>query len=296
MNEIILPNELTLPEIEERLDQEFETFLSSARTTVEAAWRGGGLLLQAKGRLPHGEFTPWIMARTRLSPRSARVWMRINLEVPETAVTAVKSIQGCLKLLTTTNKEVPDYSARDAKLLARAAELPKKTYHIILADPPWRYDHAPAGDPGRAIEANYPTMTMEELCNLNVAEIAAPDCLLYLWVTTPKLVEGMQLLEEWGFAYRTSLVWVKYEIGTGYHARSQHELMLIGLRGHMPPPAPELRKTSVIFAGRQEHSKKPDELCERIEAAYPAFNKIELFSREPRNGWDSWGFEAVHAA
>jgi N6-adenosine-specific RNA methylase IME4 len=293
MNDIILPNELTLQEVAEKANEQHSIFMSSARTTVIAAWTCGGYLLLAKSKTTQGSFLEWLRDNFNGGERSAQNYMRIHAKVPESALSAEKGISSCLKLLSTTHKENIDYSERDAKLISRGTALPNKRYNIIIADPPWRYEHAPAGDPGRAIEAHYPTMSMEELADMQILDIAAPDCLLYLWATTPKLAEAMWLIKEWGFVYTTNLVWVKDKIGTGYHARGQHELILIAKLGGMPPPAPELRRSSVIFADRESHSEKPTELYERIEEAYQRFPKIELFSRTTRNGWDNWGYEAI---
>lgn len=195
-----------------------------------------------------------------------------------------------------------EQAARNAGLIQRAAAFPDKKYHILLADPPWRYENPPIGDSGRSIENHYPTMTVADIVGLSdvngrsVTDLSAPDALLYLWTTAPKLAESLQVVAGWGFDYRTHLVWVKDKIGTGYHARAQHELVLIGRRGEIPPPPPELRVSSVIFAARGHHSAKPVDLHERIEHAYPELAKVELFCRSPRPGWDAWGYEANNAA
>ncbi len=125
-----------------------------------------------------------------------------------------------------------------------------------------------------------------------VAEIAADDALLYLWATAPKLPECLKVIEAWGFEYRTHIVWVKDRIGTGYHARNQHELLLIAKRGEMPPPKPGQQPSSVIEAPRGAHSEKPAVFAELIERLYPDVGRIELFCRSPREGWAVWGNQA----
>ena len=119
---------------------------------------------------------------------------------------------------------------------------------------------------------------------------------LFLWTTSPKLREGLQIVDAWGFEYRTCMVWVKDRIGMGYYARQQHELLLIGARGNIPAPPPAVRPPSVIHAPRTEHSAKPDEAYEVIERMYPDYPKCELFQRRPRDGWVGWGnqIEARH--
>lgn len=169
-------------------------------------------------------------------------------------------------------------------------------YPIILADPPWRYENPPIGAGNRSIENHYPTMALEEICALPIADdVAADDCTLYLWATAPKLAECFQVLEAWRFLYRTNFVWIKDKIGMGYHARSQHELLLVAKRGEVPPPEAEDRVSSVIEAPRGAHSEKPDRVYELLERFYPTLPKVELFQRGPhkRLGWDVWGNEAA---
>jgi N6-adenosine-specific RNA methylase IME4 len=176
------------------------------------------------------------------------------------------------------------------------AELGTETrYPIIYADPPWKYENPPIGASNRSIENHYPTMTLEEICALPVAQLAADHALLYLWATAPKLAECMQVVEAWGFEYRTNLVWDKEVIGMGYHARNQHELLLICKRGEIPPPIAGKQPPSVYRERRGEHSAKPIYYYEMIEKAYPELGKIELFSRSPRSGWSSWGNQSEAA-
>ena len=105
-----------------------------------------------------------------------------------------------------------------------APPMPTDRYGVVYADPPWRYDHAEAGN--REIENQYPTLSLDEIKALDVP--AANDCVLFLWATSPKLAEAMQVVEAWGFTYRTCAVWVKDRIGMGYYFRQRHELLLVG--------------------------------------------------------------------
>lgn len=172
--------------------------------------------------------------------------------------------------------------------------LTDRKYPIIYADPPWRYEHPPMGG-NRVIENHYPTMTLEDICALPVADISTPDAVLFLWATAPKLAECFQVITAWGFDYRTCAVWVKDKIGMGYYVRNQHELLLIAKRGEPPMPAVSDRQSSVITADRTEHSTKPVEFAEMIERMYPELPKIELFCRTPRDGWAVWGNQAEAA-
>jgi len=187
--------------------------------------------------------------------------------------------------------------ARRTERLDRIAEISKGNaelgtdvrYPVIYADPPWRYENPPMGGTNRSIENHYPTMTLEEICALPVRDLAADDAMLYLWATAPKLAECIQVIEAWGFEYRTNLVWDKELIGMGYHARNQHEILLVAKRGDIPPPQAGTQPSSVHREKRGEHSAKPVFYQEMIESAYPQLSKIELFCRSPREGWAVWG-------
>lgn len=182
---------------------------------------------------------------------------------------------------------------RLAEIAQGNADLTTATrYPIIYADPPWRYENPPMGASIRSIENHYPTMTLEEICALPVAELATDDAVLYLWATAPKLAECMQVIVAWGFGYRTCMVWDKVHIGMGYYARNQHEILLIAKRGNIPPPLAGTQESSVLREQRGEHSAKPIFYQEMIERHYPGLPKIELFSRNPRDGWSAWGNQA----
>lgn len=165
-------------------------------------------------------------------------------------------------------------------------------FPVLYADPPWRYEHSETTT--REIENHYPTMALGEIKKLEVP--AAEDAVLFLWVTSPKLLEAVDLLEAWDFEYRTSMVWVKDRMGMGYYARQQHELLLVAKRGALPVPDPEDRPPSVIQAARGLHSAKPDLVYELIERMYPLREKCEMFQRRPRPGWYGWGNQAGEAA
>lgn len=174
--------------------------------------------------------------------------------------------------------------------------LPQLTFGVIYADPPWEYEFSKSDS--RSIEAHYPSMSVEEICELPVP--VEEDAILFLWATSPKLEEALRVIEAWGFEYRTNMVWVKgkqteegleKQIGMGYYCREQHELLLIARKGDIAVPDPANRPGSVIIAPRTEHSIKPEEVYEIIECMYPNQSKIELFARKARPGWISWGEE-----
>ena len=167
-------------------------------------------------------------------------------------------------------------------------------FPLVLADPPWRYEF-PVSD-SRRIENQYETQTTDDIAtDEDVLRLIGENCVLFLWAPSPKVVEATTVLQQWGFTYRTSMVWVKDRIGVGYYARQRHEWLLIGVKGSMPVPAESARPDSVIEAPRRKHSKKPDEVYHRIDRMYPEFRderyRIELYAREKREGWSSWGNE-----
>lgn len=164
-------------------------------------------------------------------------------------------------------------------------------YPVIYADPPWRYEYIETES--RAIENQYPTMTLDEIKALDLDAIALDDCVLFMWATSPKLAEAFEVLRAWGFEYRTCAVWDKQKIGMGYYFRQQHELLLVAVRGQPMTPAPANRPSSVLSFPRGEHSAKPVEVYELIEAMYPELPKLEMFCRSPRDGWGAWGNQAA---
>jgi N6-adenosine-specific RNA methylase IME4 len=166
---------------------------------------------------------------------------------------------------------------------------PEGQYDVILCDPPWTYDI-----PGRGTPQNhYPVMSDDELLSLHIP--AAENAILFLWTTYPKLDVAIDTIRSWGFTYKSSLVWVKDKIGTGFYFRGQHELLLLAVKGAgIGVPAEQDRHSSVLSAPREEHSKKPTEVYEMIERMYPSRARIELFARgKPREGWTTWGLETT---
>lgn len=164
-----------------------------------------------------------------------------------------------------------------------------KKYQIIYADPPWRYDFS--NTKNRKIENHYPTMDLSEIKDLFWYLPIDKNAVLYLWATAPKLKEALEVMEAWGFEYKTQAIWDKEIIGMGYWFRGQHEILLVGVKGKFPPPEPSKRVGSVFKIRRGKHSEKPEYVRELISNAFPSHNKLELFAREKTEGWDVWGNE-----
>jgi len=167
-------------------------------------------------------------------------------------------------------------------------------YNIIYADPPWKYRND--GVNGSAYK-KYPQLTDNALEFLPVHSIAAENSVLFLWVTFPKLNEGLSVLRSWGFTFKTvAFVWVKFNLrvntlfmGPGFYTRANCEICLLGVRGRLPRLSKSVH--SVIFAKRKKHSRKPGVTRKRIEKLYGDLPRIELFATESCPGWVSTGFD-----
>jgi N6-adenosine-specific RNA methylase IME4 len=146
---------------------------------------------------------------------------------------------------------------------------------------------------------NPSTLTDDEIAGFRigkqtVSEIAAQDAALLLWCTSSNLKRALDMMERWGFEFKTSAVWVKDKAGLGLVFRVMHELLLYGTRGKMP--GPQYQPPSVFLYPRGRHSAKPPEIRVEIERMYPDFDertRLELFARETARGWTSRGFEAA---
>lgn len=166
-------------------------------------------------------------------------------------------------------------------------------YSTIVADPPWAYKSravistAKTSLPSAADQ--YSTLSAPELCALPVASLAYRDAHLYLWTTNPKLPESFAVMKAWGFEYVTLLTWRKLgTLGMGYYFRGDTEHVLFGVRGKAPIP-PEKRVRNWFEASKTGHSRKPAAFFDLVErVSEPPY--VELFARQPRLGWDSWGY------
>lgn len=163
--------------------------------------------------------------------------------------------------------------------------VPEGKFNVIYIDPPWQYDNS--GISGAA-ENHYPTMSMEEMQKIEIP--SDKNAVMFMWVTNPFIKEAIQLCEYWGFEYKTNMVWVKDLAGQGFYVKGQHELLFICVKGNFRP-SDDLYIRSVVQEPRQEHSRKPIKFYEIIETLYPEGKYLEMFAREKRNKWTSWGNE-----
>ena len=164
-------------------------------------------------------------------------------------------------------------------------------YGVIYADPPWQYNNSGLDEYGHA-ERHYDTMGVDDLCELPVSRIAAEDCALYLWTTSPMIEDAFYVLSSWGFEYKTSYVWDKIAHNHGHYNSVRHEFLLVATRGDGTPERSKLYD-SVVSIRRGEHSEKPPYFRRLLDVLYPSSNKIELFAREEPEAdrWSAWGDE-----
>ena len=174
-----------------------------------------------------------------------------------------------------------------------------KKYNIIYADPPWQYKVWSKKGNGRSAESHYKTLGIKEIVNMKdfIKDISADDCVLFIWITNPCLKEAIQVIEEWGFTYKTcGFAWVKrnkkansWFWGMGYWTRANSELCLIATKGKIKRISRKVHQ--IIDTPIEEHSKKPAIVRDRIVELMGDLPKIELFAREKADGWDVWGNE-----
>lgn len=176
----------------------------------------------------------------------------------------------------------------------------EKKYATVLADPPWQFKNRTGKmAPEHKRLSRYSTLSLDDIKALPVADIAEQTAHLYLWVPNALLAEGMQVMEAWGFTYKTNLVWYKVRKdggpdrrGVGFYFRNVTEIILFGVRGKQARTLqPGRSQENMLISRKREHSRKPDEQYDLIEACSWG-PRIELFARGPRPGWTVWGNQA----
>lgn len=175
-----------------------------------------------------------------------------------------------------------------------------RKFATVLADPPWRFQNNTGKmAPEHRRLARYATLSLEEIGGLPVADILADTAHLYLWVPNAILPSGLTVMRQWGFEYKTNLIWYKVRKdggpdrrGVGFYFRNVTEVILFGVRGRNARTlAPGRRQENILVTIKREHSRKPDEQYGLIEACSPG-PYIELFARGRRPNWFGWGDQA----
>lgn len=295
------------------------------QSTVHGIFETGNALIEAKTSLPHGEFEAMIASDLPFGPRTAQRLMVVADDRRLTKTTHASHLPPSWMTLYelsklddvsfkariadgTINPEMQrkditnilkreSREQREIALGAKQRALPQKKYGVIVADPEWRFEpYSRETGLGNSADNHYPTSPLDVIKARDVPSIAADDCVLWLWATVPMLLQALEVMAAWDFDYVSNVAWDKQQTGTGYWFLNQHELLLVGTRGHIPAPAPGDQWPSVISAPRGGHSEKPEESYQLIESYFPNLPKIELNRRgEPRPGWDAWGNEAESA-
>lgn len=179
-----------------------------------------------------------------------------------------------------------------AKIEEENLTLEDKKYHVIAIDPPWAYEEK-GGFSSSEYDAesnrgavDYPTMTVEQIKKIELPE--AQDCVLFLWTTHAFLRDSFEILEQWGYKYKATLVWDKVKMGIGRTVRMQIEFCLIGVKGN--PIINGSSERDIITESRREHSRKPEAFYEMVERMCIG-NKLDYFSRQSRINWEHYGAE-----
>lgn len=177
-------------------------------------------------------------------------------------------------------------------------DLEPHSYGLILSDPPWRFATRSDANQVKSAANHYELMDRSALFALPVWKLAAPHCAHVMWATQAQLPLALDLLQHWGFDYRSCGAWAKrsktdesWAFGTGYWLRSAAEVFLVGAIGN--PAIRSHSERNLIVAPVREHSRKPDEMHAMLERMFPATRKLEMFARQSRPGWDCWGNEAT---
>ena len=170
-----------------------------------------------------------------------------------------------------------------------ATEWPKGKYRVIYADPPWQYGDERSGF-GGAVD-HYNTMSMAELKSMPVASLTEDNAVLFLWGTAPLLPEAIELIEAWGFKYKTNIVWDKVRANLGNYTSVRHEHLFIATKGSGVPDNTTRVDSVQVVERIGRHSEKPEEFRNIIETLYTYGNKLELFARKSVEGWEVFGNE-----
>lgn len=192
-------------------------------------------------------------------------------------------------------------SAREATISDLCRFTGGRTFRTIYADPPWQFQNRTGKvAPEHKRLSRYATMTLDDIMALPVADIAAAKSHLYLWVPNALLPDGLAVMRSWGFEYKTNIIWEKVRHdgqpdgrGVGFYFRNVTEVLLFGIRGKDNRTLqPARSQVNLVRTVKREHSRKPDEMINLIEACSPG-PYLEMFARGDREGWAMWGNQAT---
>ena len=232
------------------------------------------------GKIPPSKTRDKVANSHGTNAKSVATCERILVEHPE----LVADIKSGKKSITQATREIKKTE------IAKTVDWPDGKYRVIYADPPWSYGNTQP-DYHTEQSDHYPTMELKDICALPVKELAMDDAVLFIWVTSPTLEESFQVIKAWGFKYKASFVWDKIKHNMGHYNSVRHEFLLIAVRGSCQPDVARLFD-SVYSSEREGHSKKPHFFYEVIDTTYPHGPRIEMFARNTREGWASYGQQA----
>lgn len=283
-------------------------------TRMRARWKLGRLLAEVerathpgKGKVALTSLTS-LLAELDLTPPTALAAQRIGtlpeaeLEKALAEARANQSLVAFADLIVWARpywyQESRQQRHRDIAAGARMTLQNTGPFPLIYADPPWLFEiYSPKGLE-RTPDQHYPTLTDQEIIDFQIAGLTVPqiaheNAALFLWCTSSNLKRALAVMAAWDFEFKTSAAWDKQKTGLGLVFRNRHEILLYGTRGDMP--GPQFQPSSVFRYLRGRHSAKPPEIRREIEKMYPDFDartRLELFAREPHDGWTVYGFEA----
>ena len=221
------------------------------------------------------------VGRTRVA-QVQKIEEKATEEIKEKLVSGELSINDAYKKVRAAEKSEQKQLAFDA---IQSLTEPNGRYHVLVVDPPWQYGKR-AEDPTHRGRCLYPTMVIDDVCAMEIP--AEDDAVLWLWTTNAFMHEAYHVLDSWGFEPKTILTWVKDRWGTGDWLRGQTEHCILAIKGK--PVVKSEGVSTVLEAPLRQHSRKPDEFYDLVDEMCPG-RKIDIFSREAREGWDQWGAE-----
>jgi N6-adenosine-specific RNA methylase IME4 len=252
--------------------------------------------LQAEGRARRGQnlrqcTDPAVLPDRGETRAIAAKWANVSPRTIGDAILAARDEK--LFAQVQAGKLAVDVAARRVRRRLRAESaappppLPEGPFDLIYIDAPWQMGHP---DSPHAPEAHYETLSTPEI----IARVppAAENAFMAMWAVNSMLPEAFDVIDAWGFAYKSDIIWDKLAIKLGRWARNRHETLLLATRGNFPAPDPEDLPPSVIQAPCGRHSQKPEAFYEILERMYPHASKLEMYARNIRLGWTSWGNEA----